>query len=272
MFEFRELNTPNHFSQCHEIQEKAFALNAEERISPLILNLLNREWPPIGIVLGAFSRERGRENLIGMAFATATMEKRSLYGMMVAVLPEYQNYGVGRQLIIEIRKKAILKNIQRFYGVLEPLEANLAHLYFNRLGYIGEKYEESVFHPSQEETRLPFAQDKILFCWYVQSRRIEILMKNQHLPFQPFLKRPRIPIALPDSRPDCPKIRIEIPGNFSQLDRSDPEAAKAWRQRTRNLFREYLNIRHYRITGYLRPADTPDNKSFYILQKRKHPC
>src|SRR3972149_9683272 len=125
-YEFRELVTEDDFKQCIDLQKSLFNLSETEVISPLLLRLIARNNPPTGISLGIFSHGMNGIELIGFMIGFATFIDRSIYGLMIGIRPDQQNKGYGYKLFLKFREKAITMNLDCMYGIVDPLEANLA--------------------------------------------------------------------------------------------------------------------------------------------------
>jgi len=91
-----------------------------------------------GQVIGAFDGEK----LVGMTLALAGFRSslRFLHSHMTAVLPEYQNRGVGRRLKLFQRQDALKRGIPLVEWTFDPLELKNAHFNLVRLGAVARRY------------------------------------------------------------------------------------------------------------------------------------
>lgn len=139
MLEYRELQGQDDFDQLAEFQRSVFGFSDLELLPPPLLRLVARDYPPLGLHLGAFSLEGGKSKLLGAALGFATFEPRSVYLALLGVFPEYQGKGQGQALVREFQKRALAKDIAILYGVFDPLDARLAQFYLNTLGFLGTR-------------------------------------------------------------------------------------------------------------------------------------
>jgi predicted GNAT superfamily acetyltransferase len=260
--EYRELVSERDFSQCIEMQRSLFNLSELDIVSPLILQLIARRNPPMGIMLGAFNESEQKQELVGYIISMATVWERSLYGAMIGVKPQYQSLGYGLNLILKLREFALKENISYLYGVFEPLEKKLAHLYINHLGFVGIQYQESVYY-LQDAHEMSNPSDKLLFKWDLQA--FSIHDKNRHNSGN---LMSRYPLATKDDLPDSPFVFVEIPNDFGNLEKEDSASALYWRQCTREIFLHYLNLRNYIVYDCLSFEENQIKKSFYLLKSQ----
>src|ERR1700734_4370133 len=87
-----------------------------------------------GQILGAF--DRGRMVGFTLALAGTRGGKAFLHSHMTAVLPEYQNRGVGRRLKLFQRMDALKNGMPLVEWTFDPLELKNAHFNLNRLGAV----------------------------------------------------------------------------------------------------------------------------------------
>ncbi len=258
--DYRELVSEDDFSQCIEMQRNLFNLSDVDILSPLILQLIARKNPPMGILLGAFIESEQNQELVGFSIAMATFQERSMYGAMIGVKPQYQSLGYGLNLILKLREFALKENINYLYGVFEPLEKKLAHLYINHLGFTGIKYQESVYYLQDTRDRAT-STDKLLFKWDLNS--FSTHDKNRNNSGDLMAKYPR---ATKDVMPDAPGVLVEIPNDFGHMEKEDSASAIYWRQCTKDIFIHYINCRKYIVNDCLTFEDNQIKKSFYLLK------
>ena len=258
---YKKLVSTEDFIQCVELQRDLFGLSDVDIVSPLIMQLIAREDPSMGIILGAYSIEEEKEKLVGFILTMATFQEKSIYGAIIGVKPNFRNQGLGINLFLKFREIAIRKNIDIFYGVFEPLEMKLARLYFNRLGFHGIRYQHD---PSNErgKTEKGFVpSDKILLKWDLKNFSPQNENRND---FSGLLNS--CPIATVNSMPDSPMVLVEIPGDFVRLLNEDVAAATYWRQNTKEIFSHYINQQKYVICDCLSAEENQIKKSYYLLK------
>jgi predicted GNAT superfamily acetyltransferase len=84
-----------------------------------------------GEILGAFDGDR----TVGFALASPALRLPRVYlhSHMTAVMPEYQNCGVGRSLKLAQREPALARGIDLIEWAFDPLQLKNAHFNIARL-------------------------------------------------------------------------------------------------------------------------------------------
>lgn len=168
---YRNLISEDDFQQCVDLQKSIFGLTDTDVISPLLLKLLARDFPSIGISIGLFNNSNEKSELIGYMIGYATFLERSIYGATIGIKKEYRNKENGFILFLKFREFSLKKGIECMYGVFEPLESNLAHLYFTNLGFTFIKYEKDALI-NDEHLKLHYIPtDKVLIKWDYKSKK-----------------------------------------------------------------------------------------------------
>lgn len=258
---YEELASIEDINQCIDMQRSLFKLSDVDIVSPLILQLIARGNPPMGITLGAFDESDGKRELIGFIFTMATFQERSIYGAMMGVKPQYQHQGFGLNLFLNLREIAIKRNVDYFYGVFEPLEKKLAHLYINHLGFTGTHYQKAAYYQHSTNEKEHVATDKILLKWDLKAFSTHDKNRNNSKELMA-----KYPFATKDNIPDSPYVLVEIPNDFSIMEKKDLAEAMYWRQCTKDIFMHYINQRNYIIYDCLSFEENQINKSFYLLK------
>jgi predicted GNAT superfamily acetyltransferase len=154
-----------------------------------------------GQVFGAF--DGGRMMGFCLAFAGIKPEGRTyLHSHMLAVLPEYRNQGVGRQLKLEQRSDALARGINLIEWTFDPLQLKNAYFNIVRLGAIARRYLENIYGSSSSQLDVGLPSDRIVAEWWLEQ---------------------------PDraSRPICNiQERISIPVAIEQIRSEDPVGAR----------------------------------------------
>ena len=257
--EYRKLVSPEDFSQCIDLQRSLFGLSDIDIVSPLFLQLIARENPPMGILLGAFNTDEEEEELIGFAVSMATFQRDSMYLTMIGVIPQYRNQGIGINILLKLREAALHIKIAYICWVFEPLERKLAHFYVNNLGAFGVHYHEEIYYQQKtyEDDHIPM--DKILFKWDLKSYSSYNRNHSKEL-------LSSYPIASKNNKPDSPSVLVEIPTDFNHLKKEDVTSAKYWRQCTKEIFIYYINHRNYTIYDCITLEENLNKRSFYLLK------
>lgn len=268
--EYRELKSFTEFRECISLQKKIFGVSEIDTFPPLILYVFARESPPVGIVIGAFDKSPREEKLVGVFFGTAMLRENAYYGLVGGVLPEYQGQNIGTELFRKLREIALSRNVQYFYWSYEPLEGNLAHTNYNKLGHLGIKYDESAYELTDDappDKNIPI--DKILIKWELDSQRVREKKAGTYrgkIEIEKALSK--YPVIDENNFTDSNMVLVEIPENFIALKKTSFEKALYWRLSTRKIFNEYINKRGYWITEFYSQKKEGERHNYYLLEKQ----
>lgn len=127
-----------------------------------------------GQVIGAFDEDR----LVGFAMSLPGYRDGEpyLHSHMLAVLPAYQNSGLGRRLKLAQREEALQRGIGRMEWTFDPLEIKNAHLNIARLGAIARRYLPDFYGPSTSPLQGNLPTDRLIAEWWLRSTRVERLL------------------------------------------------------------------------------------------------
>jgi predicted GNAT superfamily acetyltransferase len=196
-----------------------------------------------GQVLGAYAGEK----LVGMTLALAGFRGslRFLHSHMTAVLPEYQNRGVGRRLKLFQRQDALKRGIPLVEWTFDPLELKNAHFNLVRLGAVARRYIPDCYGVTESPLHAGLPTDRLVAEWWIDSVRVkEILAGN-----------------LPPANPGVQ--RISVASNISELKGRDRASGERVQSLTRRHFLD-LFAKEYVATGVDNRGATTD----YLLEPR----
>ena len=174
-----------------------------------------------GQVLGAFEGSR----MIGFTLAVAACRTRAgrpepfLHSHMTAVIPEYQNRGIGRRLKFFQRADALSHGIQLVEWTFDPLELRNAWFNVMRLGAVMRRYLPNFYGITSSPLHSGIPTDRLVAEWHLESERVRAAVEG------------RLP-PLPGPR----AIRIAIPTDIGEKKASDPAAAIAIQDAVRTEF------------------------------------
>jgi predicted GNAT superfamily acetyltransferase len=155
-----------------------------------------------GQVFGAFDGEK----IAGFTLALAGVRdsRPFLHSHMTAVLPEYQNSGVGRRLKLFQRQDALKHGIRLVEWTFDPLELKNARFNMTRLGAVVQ--------------RLP--TDRFLAEWWLDSERVKDILADNPPPTGADIQRVSIPVDIGEiknkNRDAAAHIQSEIRGQFEK--------------------------------------------------------
>ena len=270
--EYRELNNFDELKKCISIQKKTLGFSDTDIIPPPLLNVFARKKPTCGIVVGAFEVDQttGNEELIGFQVNTALLKEEAIFGILLAVLPEYQNKNIGYHIYSKFREVALSNNINLFYCLFDPLEANLGNAYSNKFGFIGIEYVSEVYELQDDVHTVTSAipNDKIYAkCELAAPRTSEKFdRKYKKIPFEEILSR--CPIIDEKNYADNDRVLVEVPDNFMTLVKNNVDEAIRWRMSTRKIFTEYINNRGFWMTEFYSQQKEGKRSNYYLLEKK----
>ena len=261
---YRELSGFSEFEACFLLQKELFNLSEKDVLPPIFINLLTRENPRIGFALGAFKIDDEREQLIGFILATASHEANSLYGMITGIIPEFRKNGIGFGLFLALKEKALMHNINTFYGIFDPMEGNLANLYFKKLGMIATNYEAEAFELCDNK----FPIDKVLLEWNLNSSKTESSLDLTYSRETSIEAKQKHQLITKNNKSKALKVMLEIPSDFILLKKQDLQKALEWRMEIRELLIEYINVRKYVVSDFYTRIINNKRENYYLLEKQ----
>ena len=224
LFEVREVESIDEYDSCIRLQREVFGLPDLE-ISPrrhLIVSRMAGGW-----TLGAFVEG----TLVGFVHHLAAVSGEVIFGYshVMAVAADYQNRGVGARLKWAQRMRALSEGRDFIRWTFEPMRARNAHFNLNRLGVVVREYAvnfygtDYVTNPAEKAAGISgMDSDRLFANWDLNSPRVKALAAGL-----------KYPLGAADRV-------IEIPANFSELLKSDPETGKREQLRVREEFLKAL--------------------------------
>ena len=221
--QIRECTTIEEFDSCVALQKEAFGLPDLE-ISPRRHLIVSRQAG--GWTLAAFAGER----MVGFVHHLAAVRPNNeVYGYshMMAVAKDYQNKGIGAQLKLAQREKALAEGRTFIKWTWDPMQSRNAHFNLNRLGVTVDSYIDNFYgtdyfaDPTQAEEGLPGLQsDRLVARWELKSPRVIALGSGS---------MPAIEAQ--------PVASVAIPSEWSAVVKRDTQLARDVQARVRNEFK-----------------------------------
>ncbi len=243
----RHLDKLTEFDRCCELEKLVWA-GADADLVPETIFVVTRETG--GQVLGAFAGEQMIGFTLAMpAFHAAPGGGQQLYlhSHMTAVLGEYRDRGVGRQLKLFQREDALARRIPLVEWTFDPLEMRNAHFNLMRLGAIVRTYRPNFYGITTSPLHGGMPTDRLVAEWWLRSRRVERIVSGE---------------GREARRSGGPEVKtIFAPAQMPEWKRSDPRRAIAAQARIREEFQRWLG-QDYVVTG-IEPS--PEG-SRYVLE------
>lgn len=263
----RLLRSLAEYRACTALQEITWGEDFVEKVPPLLMKVVQRNG---GVVAGALDRDGG---VLGFVFGIAGRgDGRSWHwSHMLAVRPEARGRGLGRRLKLFQRKVLLDRGLELARWSYDPLVARNAHLNFNRLGVEEDEYVVNMYgEETGSRLHRGLGTDRFVVRWELASERTRrSLSGDRGGARRDWADAPAVlehgngaaPASSPSSPTGSEMVRVEIPRDIQRVREEAPDAAAAWREATRRVFRHYLGA-GYGVEGLLR---TEDGRCFYVL-------
>jgi predicted GNAT superfamily acetyltransferase len=220
------------------------------------------------------------EELVGFAFALPSLEEGRVgfHSHTLAVLPSHGGRGVGYQLKLAQRQRALAIGIKTMSWTFDPLRTRNAHLNFAKLGVISESYRIDFYGSATSSALHTNGTDRFWVTWHMddprvekrlagQDPRTEVLDSLKHL--EPLVRfngngnpaEAELSRALARQR-----IAIEIPGDIARVERDDIKLARQWRMATRRAFSEAIQA-GFVVKEFCRSVRGQQGPGAYLLEK-----
>lgn len=213
----RPLREVGEMSVCVDLQRRVWSYTEIDTVPDQIF-IVARESG--GQVLGAFREDKA----IGFALAFAGVHdgRIHLHSHMVAVLPEYQDRGVGRMLKLAQRDDAISRGILLIEWTFDPLQLKNAYFNLMRLGAIVRRYIPNFYGRTSSPLHGGLPTDRLVAEWWVRSTRVQELLEG---------KTPKVGLG---------QVRIRIPAGIRQITSSNPAEAERIQSGVRSQFERHI--------------------------------
>lgn len=145
-----------------------------------------------------------------------------LHSHMAAVVPEYRGRGVGASMKLVQRAEALDHGITEIRWTFDPLVLRNARFNLGRLGAEVAAFHEDFYGRLDDAVSGDDASDRFEVVWRLRS--------------------PRVIAALEADSPRHVdgRLRLELPRDYHALRRTDPDAAVALRENSRQVIGEAL--------------------------------
>jgi len=230
-----------------------------------------------GILIGAFDLQ---ERMIGFAFSLVGLKdgRATQWSHMMGVVAEHRRSGVGRALKLAQRERAIAADFDLMEWTFDPLQAPNAHLNFCKLGVVCDEYVRNLYGESTSSLHQGTATDRFVVQWHLRTPHVErrigkavsaIAVRDHGVGSAPVANSTEASgawckSAAGDLTIETPRLWIEIPMQFTEMQRDAPALAREWRQQTRTLFEHYF-ARGYRAVDFELQRERRSGR--YLLSK-----
>jgi predicted GNAT superfamily acetyltransferase len=217
---------------------------------------------------------------VGFAYAFAAIRGGTphLHSDMLAVLPEYQQRGVGLRLKWAQREDTLMGGLSLITWTYDPLQARNAHLNLRRLGGEAVELLENFYGITTSSLHHGLPTDRLLVRWKLDSDRVNRLAAEG--PGPPTVSMPQAPrindvrwqagwpvSSEPRLDMDDPELLLEIPPEWDVICQKSPWVAGDWQVKIRRAFQAYFG-RGYIAADFAPAEEAGRRRPFYVLRKR----
>lgn len=271
---FRDLHTADEFRQVMALEQIVWGFtDLNDMVTVPVFTITTKRG---AILIGAYDPS---ERMVGFVYSIVGMRGRQLlqWSHMLGVLPEYANSGLGRQLKLAQRDKALAQGYDLIEWTFDPLQTLNAHFNFTKLGVVAEEYHRNVYGESTSVLHKGTPTDRLVAQWWIREPHVERRVAgdaglavraadlndaapiNVTRPAGPWQANADLFLARDDRR-----LVLEIPMGFTEMQRQAPELALQWRMQTRELFETYF-ARGYRVVDFF--LDRAAGRGRYLLAR-----
>jgi predicted GNAT superfamily acetyltransferase len=269
---FRDLTTLEEFAQVVELEREIWGPGYVEVVPvPILAVSVHRG----GILIGAFDGDR----MIGFVYSLPGIKdgKATQWSHMAGVIEGYRSAGLGRQLKLMQRDRALAQGLDLIEWTYGPLQAMNAHLNFAKLGVVVEEYAENIYGTSNSPLHQGNPTDRFVAEWWIREPHVERRLAggglatmrasevgdapraNRMAPAGAWLESVDVDLSI-----DARRILVEIPMGFTEMLSGAPELALAWRICTRAIFTTYFD-RGYRAVDFF--LNRPERRGAYLIAR-----
>lgn len=275
--QLRELNSVADLERVLSLEKEVWGFTDPD-VTPLALAVAMQNSGSIW--LGAFD---GNE-LIGFAFAFPRVHASSrplevgFHSHTLAVREAYRDSGIGYQLKLAQRQKALALGIAEMTWTFDPLRSRNAHLNFCKLGVVSNSYRVDFYGPATSSPLHSNSTDRLWVTWHMSDAGVEERLRGKavraelidtlaHVPPLVRFNGDGVPVLEDLSQALARRrIAIEIPGDIEHIEREDRELARRWRRATRHAFTQALE-HGFVVTEFCRSIRGQQGPGAYLLER-----
>jgi chorismate synthase len=270
----RDLTTLDDCRQVAALERTVWGYtDAEDVVPPPVLIVSIKRG---GILLGAFD-DSG--TMKGFVYSIPGVKDARLtqWSHMLGVTADARNSGIGLQLKLAQRERALAMGIDLIEWTFDPLQALNAHLNFSKLGVVVEDYEENVYGESSSPLHLGSPTDRFVAEWRLTAPHVERRIAGRgtglvrdasvgdaRLVNPSRTRGDRLTPGDADLSLEARRLLVEIPGHYGEMLAADPALALEWRLSTRGIF-QHCFARGYRAVDFFLAGDR--SRGQYLLAR-----
>lgn len=214
-----------------------------------------------GILIGAFEDT----TLVGFVWSMPGVRDGAPthWSHMLGVLPDLRGRGIGRDLKLAQRDRALTAGVDLIEWTFDPLQSANAHLNIAMLGGISSTYLVNVYGAMIGPLHLGTPTDRLIVEWWIRRPHVErrIARATGMSASRPVVRSAEIatapaalqPTSAGPSTPrldlDTRRVLVAIPSGFTEMQQTDADSAFAWRLAVREVFTTYF-ARQFRVVDF----------------------
>jgi len=254
----RQLSTYDDYLRVYDLERTVWGFSDPlDMVPPVVFTITVKRG---AILLGAFDAD---DRMVGFSYSLVGMKGHTplQWSHMTGVLTEYRG-GLGLRLKLTQRERAIALGYHLIEWTFDPLQTMNAHLNVAKLGCVAEEYHRNVYGESTSDLHRGTPTDRLVAQWHITDAHVErrlqtpeaMRVASAEVAAVPTINRTvhagawraceSIDLAL-----DAPRLWLEIPVGWTELQRDAPEMAMTWRLQTREVFEAYFS-RGYRVVDF----------------------
>jgi len=245
--------------------------DAEDVVPPPVLIVSAKRG---GILLGAFDAAGVMK---GFVYSIPSIKDGRLaqWSHMLGVTRDARDGGLGLRLKLAQRDRSLAMGVDLVEWTYDPLQALNAHLNFAKLGVVVEEYEENIYGESSSPLHRGSPTDRFVAEWNLTAPHVERriaaggvgVMRDASVADAPLVNpsRPAAPWLAPgpaDLTLTAPRLLVEIPVGYSDMQLGHPSLALDWRMAARRIFQHYLS-HGYRVVDFFLSRES--GRGHYLL-------
>ena len=234
----RRLTTPEEMHCCVGLEQAVWKFSEPDVVPHQMFVVAHRTG---GQVVAAFDGDRA----IGFVLAVPAFREGRAYihSHMAAVLPDYQNCGIGRRLKLAQREDALARGIDLIEWTFDPFQLKNARFNITRLGVTVREYVPNFYGQTSSPLHFGIPTDRLFAQWWIREPRVQRILAGEE-------PRP--------SATECVSVRA----NIGEICETDPQSAKRIQSEMKAQFQS-LFTRSFVVTDF----EIDDQYGRYLLQE-----
>lgn len=235
----REVEKIDEIEACVRLQREVFAF-PEAEVSPIRHFIVTQKAG--GFTLGAFV---GGE-LVGFVLSVMAFSgnEKYFYSHMTAVSKKVQNQGIGARLKWAQRKTALSKGVNFIKWTFQPVQARNAFFNLEKLGAVVREYQPNFYGTDYstsdaQDEKTGLDSDRLFGEWQLDSAKVIALSNGENFKQQNEIAQ-----------------KIEIPGNWNELVKTNPGEAIRQQERIKGEFQTAFD-RNLVAKGFVKSEKNP---------------